>query len=312
MAREIGTATPSGGLYVPPGRTARGAPAKSFLHLAVLVAAAMPLLALVAWATLGWLRGEARVPAAPHPLAIHTAAIHTLRAPTIPSPKPPPDAFALESRLPPAQLMNRWKADITRASRRFGVPETWLRSVMEAESGGRTMQAAGRPITSVAGAVGVMQLMPETYAEMRGEYGLGRDPYEPHDNIIAAAAYLRWLFGRYGYPTMFAAYNDGPGNLEQRLIDGRMLPLETQLYVASITGSGAVVRVGGRSIAKFTRPDGTEVDINGFAVNSVRAPLPGEYTPGVNAVIGMGKLRQGVRETVAQATAELRRRGGRV
>jgi hypothetical protein len=184
---------------------------------------------------------------------------------------------------------------------------------MEAESGGRTMLAKDHPITSLAGAVGVMQLMPETYADMRAEYDLGRSPYEPHDNIVAGAAYLRWLYQRYGYPTMFAAYNDGPGNLEERLIEGRMLPLETQLYVASVTGSPAVVRVGGaRSMARFTRPDGTEVEINGFDVNSVRSPLPGEYAPGVNAVIGTGKLRQGVRESVAEATAALRRHGGRV
>jgi hypothetical protein len=159
-----------------------------------------------------------------------------------------------------------------------------------------------------------MQLSPETYADMRAEYGLGRDPFEPHDNIVAGAAYLRWLYLKYGYPTMFAAYNDGPGNLEQRLIEGRMLPLETQLYVASVTGSPAnLVRLGGaRSLARFTRPDGGEVEINGFAVNSVRAPFPGEYAPGVNAVIDMGKLHQGVRETVRVATTVLRRHGGRV
>ena len=213
----------------------------------------------------------------------------------------------------PAELLNRWSTDIAKASHRFGVPQSWIRAVMEAESGGRTMSAPNRPITSAMGAVGVMQLMPETYAEMREQYSLGRDPYEPHDNIVAAAAYLRWLYARYGYPTMFAAYNDGPGNLEQRLIDGRTLPLETQLYVANITGSPRVAHVSGaQSLATFTRPNGTEVKINGFAVNSVRAPLPGEYAQGVNAVIGMGKLKQGVRESVAEATVVLRRHGGRV
>ena len=211
-----------------------------------------------------------------------------------------------------AELINRWSVDISRASRRFGVPQSWIRAVMEAESGGRTMAAKDRPITSTAGAVGVMQLMPETYADMRAEYSLGHDAYEPHDNIVAGAAYLRWLYQRYGYPTMFAAYNDGPGNLEQRLIDGRMLPLETQLYMANVTGSPVIVHVGAQSLATFTRPNGTQVEVNGFSVNSVRAPLPGEYAPGVNAVIGMGKLRQGVRESVAEATAVARRHGGRV
>ncbi len=212
-----------------------------------------------------------------------------------------------------AELINRWSVDIVKASRRFGVPQSWIRAVMEAESGGRTMSAVNRPIKSAAGAVGLMQLMPETYAEMRTEFDLGRDPHEPHDNIVAGAAYLRWLYLRYGHPTMFAAYNDGPGNLEERLINGRMLPLETRLYVANVTGSPAIVHVGGaQSMVKFTRPDGGEVEINGFAVSSVRAPLPGEYAPGVNAVIDMGKLHQGVRESVAEATAKLRRHGGRV
>jgi hypothetical protein len=69
--------------------------------------------------------------------------------------------------------------------------------------------------------MGLMQLMPQTYAQMALQYGLGNDPYNPHDNIFAGAAYLRLLHARYGYPTMFQAYDDGPGNLEARLRDGR-------------------------------------------------------------------------------------------
>ena len=61
---------------------------------------------------------------------------------------------------------------------------------MRAESGGMTMRG-GHPITSRAGALGLMQLMPGTWADMRGRLGLGSDPHDPHDNIIAGAAYLR-------------------------------------------------------------------------------------------------------------------------
>jgi hypothetical protein len=162
---------------------------------------------------------------------------------------------------------------------------------------------------SSAGAMGLMQLMPTTYKDMRAEYRLGSNPYDPHDNIFAGAAYLHWLYGKYGYPAMFAAYNDGPGNLEQRLLDGGLLPVETVNYVGNIT---AKLEGGGgpRSQAKFTRPNGEPVLIDIAAIASVRAAFPGEYTPGVQSVITAGKLRQGVRESVAAVTAAIRVHGG--
>jgi len=212
----------------------------------------------------------------------------------------------------PAARIKRWDGNVARASIRFGIPKSWLRAVMEAESGGRTMSGPTSPITSSMGAMGLMQLMPDTYRDMRTLYALGPDPYDPQDNIVAAAGYLRWLYKRYGYPTMFAAYNDGPGNLEQRLIDGRMLPLETRLYVAEITGTRFIHPSGAKDLARFTRPNGDPVWINGFAVASVRAPLDGEYAPAVRSVIAVGKSKQGVKETVAQATEMLRAHGARV
>jgi membrane-bound lytic murein transglycosylase B len=222
-----------------------------------------------------------------------------------------PSAFDQEQQMSAAELINRWDADIQRASKRFKVPQGWIRSVMEAESGGRTMSSETERITSDKGAMGLMQLMPETWREWRASLGLGNDPYDTHDNITAATAYLRFLHAKYGYPAMFAAYNDGPGNLEQRMIDGGLLPAETQLYVARITGV-VPLHIGARSFARLTRPDGEAVMINGFAVTQVRAPIPGEYTTGVHAVVAMGRLRQGVRESVAQATRLLRAHGGRV
>jgi soluble lytic murein transglycosylase-like protein len=222
-----------------------------------------------------------------------------------------PSAFDRESQMSAAALISRWDPDIQRASKRFKVPQGWIRSVMEAESGGRTMLSETEPINSNKGAMGLMQLMPETWREWRASLNLGRDPYEPHDNITAATAYLHALYAKYGYPAMFAAYNDGPGNLEQRMIDGGLLPAETQLYVAKIAGV-VPMRVSARSFARFTRPNGEAVMINGFAVTAVRAPIPGEYASGVHAVIAMGRLNQGVRESVAAATRLLRAHGGRV
>ncbi len=50
----------------------------------------------------------------------------------------------------------------------------------------------------------LMQIMPETWAVLRRRYGLGADPYDAHDNIIAGAAYLRELHDRYGFPGFLA------------------------------------------------------------------------------------------------------------
>lgn len=211
------------------------------------------------------------------------------------------------------QLMNRWNPLIAEASQRFGIPQNWIRIVMQVESGGRTMADERRPITSSAGAMGLMQLMPTTYDDMRTDYRLGADPYEPRDNVMAGTAYLRWLRGKYGYPEMFAAYNDGPGNLEARLTDAGLLPAETRSYLSRVTAAieGRHAGAGGGEV-KFTRPNGLPVMVDPGAVVSIRAPLPGEYAPGVQSVIAFGKLRQGVCESLASARATLRAHGAAV
>ncbi|MCW2109479.1 hypothetical protein M2210_001413 [Bradyrhizobium elkanii] len=81
-----------------------------------------------------------------------------------------------------------------------------------------------------------MQIMPETWAGLRARHRLGADPYDPHDNIIAGAAYIRELFERYGSPGWIAAYNAGPGRYEDSL-DGRPLPAETRAYLAIVAPS---------------------------------------------------------------------------
>lgn len=129
--------------------------------------------------------------------------------------------------------VDRWSPFIAEAAKRFAIPEAWIRAVMRAESAGRTV-LDGRPITSPAGAMGLMQLMPETYAALRPRFGLGSDPYDSHDNIIAGAAYLREMFDRYGYPALFAAYNAGPERFEAYAKGGKNLPAETWNYLAKL------------------------------------------------------------------------------
>lgn len=118
-------------------------------------------------------------------------------------------------------------AHIEEAAQRFRIPAAWIRAVMYAESAGDV-----RAISS-AGAMGLMQIMPETWTELRVRHGLGRDPYDPRDNILAGAAYLREMYDRYGSPGFLAAYNAGPGRYEQYL-EGRPLPAETHAYVAAL------------------------------------------------------------------------------
>lgn len=134
--------------------------------------------------------------------------------------------------------VSRWSAEITEASARFDVPVVWIERVMRAESGGMTM-VRGRPIISRAGAMGLMQLMPQTWLEMRAALRLGRDPHHPRDNILAGTAYLRAMYDRFGYPGLFAAYNAGPGRYEASLASGRPLPAETRAYLATVTAVSA-------------------------------------------------------------------------
>lgn len=127
----------------------------------------------------------------------------------------------------------RWRGLIAEAAHRFDLPEEWIERVMRAESDGRTM-LAGRPIRSSAGAIGLMQLMPATWAEMRRAHGLGANPDDPRDNILAGAAYLKAMHRQFGYPGLFAAYNAGPGRYREHLAAGRALPAETVAYLASV------------------------------------------------------------------------------
>lgn len=133
-----------------------------------------------------------------------------------------------------AARVDRFTREIALASKRFGVPQTWIREVIDAESGGRT-SLLGVPIISAAGAMGLMQLMPDTWAEMRDAHDLGGNPFDPADNILAGAAYLRAMYDRFGYPGLFAAYNAGPVRYE-RFLGGSDLPPETMRYAARITG----------------------------------------------------------------------------
>ncbi|QQS13942.1 MAG: lytic transglycosylase domain-containing protein [Rhodospirillales bacterium] len=126
----------------------------------------------------------------------------------------------------PVSPSDPYAGPIAEAARRFGIPETWIRAVMRVESRGEVRA------TSPKGAMGLMQIMPATWADLRARHGLSGDPYDPRDNIMAGAAYLREMHDRYGSPGFLAAYNAGPGRYEEFRATGRPLPAETRAYVA--------------------------------------------------------------------------------
>ncbi len=131
---------------------------------------------------------------------------------------------------------------VAEASRRFDVPAHWIRAVMHAES------ATDVRALSPKGAMGLMQIMPATYAALRARYALGANPYDPRDNILAGAAYLRELLDRYGAPGFLAAYNAGPRRYEEHLRTGRPLPIETQQYVAMLAPIIGSEQIDNRSV----------------------------------------------------------------
>ncbi|TPW27782.1 lytic transglycosylase domain-containing protein [Pararhizobium mangrovi] len=142
-------------------------------------------------------------------------------------------------------------AFVTEAAARFGIPERWIRVVMRAESAGDVHAV------SPVGAIGLMQLMPATWAEMRARYRLGTDPFDPRDNILAGAAYLREMHDRFGSPGFLAAYNAGPARYLASRTTGRPLPLETRLYLARLApllGDGVPSDVRNSAVAAAPDP----------------------------------------------------------
>ncbi len=141
-----------------------------------------------------------------------------------------PDAPALAQDAPPAEVQPAapFAAFVSEASQRFGIPVTWIRAVMRVES------ANDVRAVSAKGAIGLMQIMPDTWAELRARYRLGTDAFDPRDNILAGTAYLRELYDKYGSPGFLSAYNAGPGRYEEFLAGGRALPAETRAYAAQL------------------------------------------------------------------------------
>jgi hypothetical protein len=152
---------------------------------------------------------------------------------------------------PPGPPEDPWGPYIGEAAARYSIPEQWIRAVMQQESGGE--EQAVSPV----GAMGLMQVMPDTYAGLRERYALGDDPYEPHNNIMAGTAYIREMYERFGSPGFLAGYNAGPERVDEYLAGTARLPDETVNYLAAITPNlgNAVPMSGPLAVYASARPN---------------------------------------------------------
>jgi soluble lytic murein transglycosylase-like protein len=115
---------------------------------------------------------------------------------------------------------------IAEAGRKHGVDPDLLRSVIRQESGFKPCAV------SVAGAMGLMQIMPDTAEMLKLD-----DPFDPAKNVDAGASFLKMMLDRYqgNVPLALSAYNAGPAKVDKA---GGVPPIaETVQYITNILGS---------------------------------------------------------------------------
>ena len=124
---------------------------------------------------------------------------------------------------------------IVAEANRQGVDPGIALAVARTESGVCQWRPDGSIVVSSAGAIGVMQLEPATAAQ------LGVDPNDVNQNIQGGITYLKQLYQKYGsWDQALAAYNWGPGPLDQATAAGTSIPGEVLNYAKGILGIGTV------------------------------------------------------------------------
>jgi soluble lytic murein transglycosylase-like protein len=162
----------------------------------------------------------------------------------VPPPPPPLVAQPQTAPMPATTRPLTPRELITHAAEKAGLPPEIVHSVAKVES-------AYRPnAISPKGAVGLMQLMPQTAA------ALNADPYDPRQNAEAGAEYLAQLLEKYKddkhqVSKALAAYNAGPGAVDK--YNGVPPYRETVNYVNSVLAD-----YNKRTAAKQTRAPGTD------------------------------------------------------
>ncbi|MCP1214312.1 lytic transglycosylase domain-containing protein [Acetobacter okinawensis] len=192
---------------------------------------------------------------------------------------------------------------VTEAATRANIPPAWITAVMRAESQGDVHAASPK------GAMGLMQIMPDTWRKLRATLNLGADPYDPRDNITAGAAYLRWLHDRYGDAGFLAAYNAGPGRYEQLLTTGKTLPDETKKYVSRVirllrgkTVGNTISDAGFVNQSHAEMPSGNRLFVGPFASQTVVQNAP-EVMPVSGHVMQFVAPPHGLFVSVSQRSA---------
>lgn len=144
----------------------------------------------------------------------------------------------------------QWRPYVEKWAPEFGVPVDLAMRVLRQESGGRQYTKGGGILTSSAGALGLMQLMPGTAR------ALGVDPRKPLENLRGGLKYLGQQYKQFGdWNHAVAAYNAGPGGMRKALRRGgpdnwrAYLPRETRNYENAIMG--AKPYAGGESSAQM-------------------------------------------------------------
>jgi hypothetical protein len=145
-----------------------------------------------------------------------------------------------------------------------GTASPALISALQQQESGSLGMAARSP----KGAIGTMQLMPGTAAQ------LGVNPYDPAQNVAGGTTYLNQLLKRYGgdVPEALGAYNAGPGRMDAFLAGKATLPAETQQYIASVlarSGKTGDVNIGGITI-HITQPGASAEQIASTTVNRIQ------------------------------------------
>ena len=150
-------------------------------------------------------------------------------------------------------LPYKFQPYISTYSQEYDIPEEIIFSVIKIESGFRAS------VTSYAGAMGLMQIMPDTFEWLTGEFHLNENLtsamlFDPEVNIRYGTYYLRYLKNKFGdWNTVLAAYNAGEGNVTKWLADkqysndGKTLhtiPLdETDKYVKKVNNEIGIYRI---------------------------------------------------------------------
>lgn len=179
----------------------------------------------------------------------------------------------LEASETPRRGGHKYEDAVVKEAQRLGVDPKLALHVLYKETGNLKNPESAR---SKAGAIGVMQLMPKTAK------GLGVDPMNPEENIRGGITYLKQMMDQFNDPTLaLAAYNAGPGRVNQILRSGRgieALPRETQNYIRMAEGGIVAFQNTGLVSGEFGGSGGEEdrVSIDPYFVKD---PMTGEVVP---------------------------------